>query len=111
MNSDHTTDTKTWCDNCFGVTNTGNGKCASCNQPRFPQPWDGAKFVVTDDGRDAPRVHRAGCADIVRKDERIIGWGDTPEAAAIEAHEDFINEGSMTADQALSSCHIIGCAR
>lgn len=37
MSNTHPTTARTpasWCPPCYGFTNTGNGKCASCNEPK-----------------------------------------------------------------------------
>lgn len=37
MSNTHPTTARTpasWCPLCYGFTNTGNGKCASCNEPK-----------------------------------------------------------------------------
>lgn len=62
---------------------------------------------------DVIRVHGAGCADIA-KDSRgaltvYTATFTTLRAAAEDFYSDFIDEGSMTSDQAISYSHFLPC--
>ena len=62
---------------------------------------------------DDVRVHKAGCRD-VDKDKRRADTVYNMEAnsfqdVANEFYSDFINEGSMTTDQALNYCNFAPC--
>ena len=62
-------------------------------------------------------VHRAGCADIKRRELRDRGYLShynaevtSEQEAANDAWSDFIGEGSMTEAQALSYTYVYPCA-
>ncbi|GAA3144424.1 hypothetical protein GCM10010466_39420 [Planomonospora alba] len=74
--------------------------------PRFQAVLCGSGF----------RVHAAGCRDIARDIARSASAIDaipviatTAEEIAVELNQDFIAEGSMTADEALDYVTFVGC--
>lgn len=74
---------------------------------KIGMPADKARFCAVSTIRGT-HVHRANCSDL-KKFDHIIGFGATPEEAAIDSFSDFVPD-EMTEDQAINECIFNPCS-
>jgi hypothetical protein len=74
------------------------------------------KVTIVQNSNKNARVHKAGCADIRRAEVKDRGYmsqwtieAGTRQEAANDAWADFIDEGSMTEERALSYTEFLPC--
>jgi hypothetical protein len=85
---------------------------------RIGMTTDEARFLAVSTN-NGTHVHRANCSDL-KKYDHIIGFGSTPEGAAIDSYSDFIMNGDcdemiepgdeMTEADAISQCRFNPCS-
>jgi hypothetical protein len=114
-----TTTTTTKCERCGDEGHIWLGKPGlSINEPCpicTPTQEDTTMKLAALDPNSAQdhwmEVHKAGCADTTRRGKRVHWTFDaaTLTEAAEEVASDFLDEGSMTIEDALADIHFAPC--